>query len=921
MKKITLITALAFICLSVGAQTWDWAKKAAGGTNNDYGESIATDKHGNVYVTGYYSSSTIVFGSVTLTGFGSSSIFIVKYDPNGNVLWAKRQGGAGMNLSNSIATDSNDNVYIAGQFAGSTITFGSTTLTNASFFRDLFIAKYDSAGNVLWAKREGGSTDDGANSVSTDPNGNVYMAGWFKSPSITIGTSTLTNAGTVSDIFVVKYDSSGNTIWAKSAGGNNEDIPYGIAADMSGNAYVTGYYYNSPITFGNTTLTNAGSYDIFIVKYDSAGNVAWAKGAGGSNQDGGMGITTDASGNAYVTGFFAYQTVVFGSTTLTSNGGDDVFTVKYDAAGNVLWAKNGGGSSTDQGNGIAVDANGNTYVTGSFVSTSAGFDNITINNANGVWYKDVFIVEYSPTGNAVWAKSGGGGGNATEFSEGIAIDTSGNMYITGYFAGDTSVFNTTKLINQNWSTYDIFIAKMGPPAKPVSSFSVSGSTTTCAGNVVAFMDQSANSPTSWSWSFSGGTPNTSTLQNPTVTYNVAGTYDVTLIAANGGGSNTLTKTNYITVKASPSIPIITPGGATTFCQGGSVTLAASSANSYLWNNGVTAQSIIVNSTGNYSVTIDSANGCSATSATTAVTVNSLPNATITSGGTTTFCQGGSVTLTANSASSYLWSNNAVTQSITVTSGGNYTVTVTDNNGCSATSAPTTVTVNSLPNATITSGGTTTFCQGGSVILTANSASSYSWSNSATTPSITVTSAGNYTVTVTGNNGCSATSPATAVTVNSNPITPVISQNGLLLTSSSASGNQWYYNNTVITGAVYDTLTAVQNGSYTVIITDSNTCSSDTSNVITINNVGIKEIAATNSISIFPNPASDNLIIDFKPQSKNAGYEIYDVFGRVILKSQILNPQSLIQVNELSEGLYMLRITDGESVYNKKLVKE
>src|SRR5262249_40680444 len=140
-----------------------------------------------------------------------------------------------------------------------------------------------------------------------------------------------------------------------------------------------------------------------------------------------------------------------------------------------------------------------------------------------------------------------------------------------------------------------------------------------------------------------------------------------------------------------------------------------------------------------------------------VTVNPLPTATITPGGSTTFCQGGSVTLTASSGVSYHWSTNETTSSINVTSSGNYTVQVTDANGCSATSAATQVTVNPLPAATITPSGSTTFCQGGSVTLTASSGVSYHWSTNETTSSINVTSSGNYTVQVTDANGCSATS--------------------------------------------------------------------------------------------------------------------------------------------------------------------
>ena len=174
------------------------------------------------------------------------------------------------------------------------------------------------------------------------------------------------------------------------------------------------------------------------------------------------------------------------------------------------------------------------------------------------------------------------------------------------------------------------------------------------------------------------------------------------------------------------------------------------------------------SAGNHPVVITVTGECGTASANATLTVNPLPAPTIAASGATTFCQGGSVTLTASAASSYAWSNGATTQAITVNASGNYSVTVTDANGCTGTSAPTSLTVNPLPTPTITASSATTFCQGGSVTLTASAASSYAWSNGATTQAITVNAAGSYSVTVTNGNGCQATSTAMPVSVNPLP---------------------------------------------------------------------------------------------------------------------------------------------------------
>ena len=222
---------------------------------------------------------------------------------------------------------------------------------------------------------------------------------------------------------------------------------------------------------------------------------------------------------------------------------------------------------------------------------------------------------------------------------------------------------------------------------------------------------------------------------------------------------------------------ITPSGATTFCSGGSVTLTANNASSYVWNTGATTQSINVNTSGSYTVTVTVAGVGTATSSPTTVTVLPLPTVTVTPSGSTTFCTGGSVTLTSSAASSYLWSTSATTQAISVSTSGTYTVTVTAANGCTRVSASTSVTVNASPTATITAGGTTTFCTGSAVSLIASSGTGYTyqWNRNgnpitgATNSTYSASSSGGYTATVTSS-GCSSVSNTITVTTVSNPTT-------------------------------------------------------------------------------------------------------------------------------------------------------
>ena len=379
---------------------------------------------------------------------------------------------------------------------------------------------------------------------------------------------------------------------------------------------------------------------------------------------------------------------------------------------------------------------------------------------------------------------------------------------------------------------------------PPAAITPSGPTTFCQGGSVVL---TAGNGSSWLWS------NGATTQSITVA--TGGTYDVTTFAPTGCGSPS---TGPVTVTVNPTPDAtITPSGPTQFCSGGQVELfAPAGMTSYLWSNSATTPSIVVTATGTYSVTVTDAAGCSNTSAPVNVTVDPAPVATINASGATTFCPGGSVVLTASNAASWLWSSGETTQSITATAGGNYSVTVTDASGCSATSSPVTVTVQPAPDTTITASGPTTFCSGGSVTLTAAAnMSSYLWSNGATSPSIVVNASGSYSVTVTDTNGCSATSPATVVTVEPPPsatITPSgptsFCQGGSVTLTAPAGMNSYAWSN----GAATQSITVNATGSFTVTVTSAAGCTATSPpTIVTVNQPQPATITASGPTSFCP----------------------------------------------------------------------
>jgi hypothetical protein len=311
---------------------------------------------------------------------------------------------------------------------------------------------------------------------------------------------------------------------------------------------------------------------------------------------------------------------------------------------------------------------------------------------------------------------------------------------------------------------------------PTATIASIGNTTFCQGGSVTLL--AANAPAGSTYAYQWKLNGTAILGATANTYvaSTSGNYTVTITA-----NNICTATSAATTVTVNALPILAANtGSASVCQGSTTTLANAQTGGS-WSSANNAIATINPSTGlvtgvgagtvALTYTYTNANGCTNT-VNTNFTVNALPTSAITANGPTTFCQGGNVTLTASTGTAYLWSTGATTASIVASASGNYVVTVTNANGCSAVSAPITVTVNALPVATVTANSSTTFCAGGSVTLVASTGASYLWSNGAITQSITVTTAGTYNVIVTNAAGCSATSAGTVVTVNALP-TPTI----------------------------------------------------------------------------------------------------------------------------------------------------
>ena len=578
------------------AQGYVWANNA-GGSNSDAGEGIAKDAAGNIYVTGFFGSGVSTFGSITLTGSGIQNLFVAKYDHfSGSCLWAVTADG--FLFPNGITLSSSGDIFVTG-FLNGTNSFGAITATATGIY-DVFAAKLDSAGTWQWATTAGGvgpGNQDYGIGVVADGSGNCYVTGIFGN-TIHFGGTSLTSYGN-DDIFIAKLNASGVWQWAKQFGSTYIDDGNGIAIDPSGNLYCTGAF-SGTVAFGSTTLTSGGgSEDIYVCKIDSSGNVLWAVKAGGTTPDYGNAIQRDAAGNLFVTGWYS-TTAFFGSSSVTTTGGNEVFVARCDSTGTWQWVASGGTPGIDIAYDIAIDDHDNSYITG---YTNAGYpvifgsDTITLVSD----YSDVFVSKCDS--NGIWQWLSVSGSSSWDVGYGIVVEDC-NEYITGYFTL-TVDFDSIPLTTSGGNS-DAFVGEYTDCVSIPIAFSANDSSI-CEKFCVSFFDQSLNNPTSWQWLFPGGSPSSSTDQNPAgICYNSPGSFDVTLITTSAGGNDTLLMPDYIIVNATPSVPTITQAG---------YTLTSSAASGYQWQlntvniPGATDQSYTVLQSGLYTVIVSDSLGC------------------------------------------------------------------------------------------------------------------------------------------------------------------------------------------------------------------------------------------------------------------------------------------------------------------------
>lgn len=361
---------------SLGETIW---LKGISGVNNEEILNIKIDTNNNIYVLGAFNSPNLTIGTITLANIGYYDIYLAKFNSNGDLNWIKSISGSDDDSANGLALDSSGNIYVGGRFNSNSITIGTTVLTNPTTGGAAFLLKLDAFGNPIWNKILNGSGHDYIEAVDVDSSGNIFITGGFYSTSLNFGTTSISNTNNYKDAFIAKYNSTGNFQWVKKIGGTNDEDVRNIKLDNNGNIYITGHFSSPNLNLGTTNLTLNSFQDIFLTKYDTNGNVLWARKGGVSGYNTSTGLTIDSNNNSYISGAY-FNSINFGNLPeMFSQGNQDVFLTKFDTNGNAIWSKTNGGVNNDFGFAVTCNTLNELFLTGTIGPQCMPFDDINAN--------------------------------------------------------------------------------------------------------------------------------------------------------------------------------------------------------------------------------------------------------------------------------------------------------------------------------------------------------------------------------------------------------------------------------------------------------------------------------------------------------------------------------------------------------------
>ncbi len=460
----TLIVYFIVLCTFAGqAQVPDWGwLRTASGSNDDAMTLLATDQQGNVYTAGNFNSSVLSVVGVTLSNSGTSSrdVFVAKYDKVGTAQWVIKIGGTGDELIKGLVVDPSGNIILAGNFDSPTLSVGTSVLNNSSGSTDIFFVKINPAGLSLWAAAYGGNLLEDVAGVCCDNAGNIFLSGTFRSLSFSFGAVGVINSGG-SDGFLVKFSTGGQSQWARQMGGSGDEVMQGISTDGSAAIYIGGDFNSTVLaTYG---FTCQGQTDIFLAKYDlSNGNILGARQIGGSQADNLQALQASAAGEVYVGGSFSSPVLNLGSVVLNLGSSRDLLLIKISSTLQTNWANRYGGTTNNSFSAIRLDGSG-IIASGYFSSSSLLLGTLSFTSTGNV--SRGFIAGFTGSGAATWGLQTMGTGEEKVLA--LNPDNAGSYLLAGYYSGALSAGGQTLSAT---GLQDGFLARLcSLPAVPVLS--------------------------------------------------------------------------------------------------------------------------------------------------------------------------------------------------------------------------------------------------------------------------------------------------------------------------------------------------------------------------------------------------------------------------------------------------------------------
>ncbi len=717
--------------------------------------------------------------------------------------WIKTAGSIGEDEINDIATDENGNIYITGTFSNQ-LTFQSETIVSTGG-KDAFLAKLDENGNILWIRTGGGANNDFGTGVAVDEYGNIFIVGTYNFNARFDGIDL--SGYNHNNIFFIKYSSDGDIIFAQSYGGPEDDVTGGICIDKDNNVIFTGYY-KFAINIGGTQIFAEGGFDTFVAKFDNSGNRMWVKKFGSGYDDAGVDVATDQDGNIFVTGEFNDK-IFFENLSATSTGGKDVYLAKLNGSGTPQWVRNAGTGSDDSAGSVTVDESGNSYIC---------YRKNQLTNQG-------IIQKYNTIGTATLNISFGNSGNV--YPNDIVIDNNGNIYITGRYQQNTDFGDGNE--NSN-GEYDYFMVKYLSDGS-FSYKNLGGSSTTDYGNAICISN-------------SGNIITAGAYKN---NFNIASTNH----ASQGNSDLMVIKYERYFIFGEISVSTINcnPNNMCIYTE----VIGGTPPYSYNWSNGLTTEDICGISIGTYTLTATDNTGCDIEKT---ITVDPILPPTVHLPPTIIACPYDTVTIDAGSGyNSYLWNTGETTQSIRVFNNGTYSVTVTDENSCTATNNSV---VTKLPNVNIFTSDVYYFCPQGRSDINVSGYQQYLWSNGSVYPYLQVSRESEYWLRV-FDGACYYYDtirlekyPLTDIGLQSYRTTICEEDSTLLTVNTGFISYLWPDNSTA------NTYWATENGNIYVTVIDSNNCRDSASITIThvprpiINLGNDTTVCSDNGYLLFPN---------------------------------------------------------------------